>query len=55
MNFHCYVREIGDLQDLLETVLRARYGNLYALLRDHVSEEWFREMKGASLFWMASV
>jgi len=28
-------------KDLLETVLRARYGNLYALLRDHVSEETY--------------
>lgn len=31
-------------QDLLEHVMRARYGNLHALLRDHISEERERGM-----------
>ena len=43
-------------KDLLETVLRARYGNLYALLRDHVSEEWWKGDEGRvpHVLWMAS-
>ena len=29
---------VKPFKDLVEHVMRARYGNLYALLKDHVSE-----------------